>query len=70
MQKQFEYPATRSEPNVTPLQGTQIEWLLHARVSAITTGWWRATLQADSQARLRLEAPKHLGVADLWQKKI
>lgn len=42
----------------------------HARVEAITTEWWRATLQADSQARSRLEAPKHLGVGDLWQKKI
>lgn len=39
----------------------------HARVSAITTDWWRATLQADSQARSRLEAPKPLGVGDLWQ---
>jgi predicted dienelactone hydrolase len=41
----------------------------HARVSAITTDWWRATLQADSQARLRLQAPKYLGVGDLWQIK-
>ena len=41
----------------------------HARVSAITTDWWRATLQADSQARSRLEAPKPLGVGDLWQIK-
>ncbi len=41
----------------------------HARVAAITTDWWRATLQADSQARSRLEAPKHLGVGDLWQVK-
>jgi len=39
----------------------------HARVSAITTDWWRATLQADSQARSRLEAPNPLGVGDLWQ---
>lgn len=42
----------------------------HARVAAITADWWRATLQADSQARSKLEAPKHLGVGDLWQKKI
>lgn len=41
----------------------------HARVAALTTDWWRATLQADSQARLSLEAPKHLGVGDLWQIK-
>ena len=39
----------------------------HARVSAITTDWWRATLQADSQARAKLEMPKTLGVGDLWQ---
>jgi hypothetical protein len=31
--------------------------------------WWRATLQADSQARTRLEVPKTLGVGDLWQVK-
>lgn len=41
----------------------------HASVAAITTDWWRATLQADSQARLRLEVPKQLGVGDLWQTK-
>lgn len=41
----------------------------HARVAAITTDWWRATLQADSQARSRLEAPKPLGVGDLWLTK-
>jgi hypothetical protein len=41
----------------------------HALVAAITTDWWRATLQADSQARSRLEAPKTLGVGDLWQVK-
>ena len=41
----------------------------HARVAAVTTDWWRATLQADSQARSSLEAPKHLGVGDLWQIK-
>jgi dienelactone hydrolase len=39
----------------------------HARLLAITTDWWRATLQADSQARSRLEAPKPWGVGDLWQ---
>ena len=41
----------------------------HALVSAITTDWWRATLQADSQARARLEAPSTLGVGDLWELK-
>ena len=41
----------------------------HARLLAITTDWWRATLQDDSQARSRLEAPKTLGVGDLWQVK-
>lgn len=41
----------------------------HARVAAVTTDWWRATLQADSQARSNLEAPKNLGVGDLWQIK-
>jgi hypothetical protein len=41
----------------------------HARVAAITTDWWRATLQGDLQARSSLEAPKTLGVGDLWQVK-
>lgn len=41
----------------------------HVHVAVITTDWWHATLQADLQARLRLEAPKHLGVGDLWQIK-
>ena len=40
-----------------------------ARVSAITIYWWRATFQADSQARASLEAPKYLGVSDIWQVK-
>jgi predicted dienelactone hydrolase len=41
----------------------------HASVAAITTDWWRATLQGDLQARSSLEAPKTLGVGDLWQVK-
>jgi hypothetical protein len=41
----------------------------HSLVAFITTDWWRATLNADSQARSNLEAPKHLGVGDLWQLK-
>ena len=41
----------------------------HARIAAITTDWWRATLQADLQARSSLDAPKTLGAGDLWQVK-
>ncbi len=39
----------------------------HALVAAITTDWWRATLQGDAAARERLAAPRGLGAGDLWQ---
>ena len=41
----------------------------HARVAAITTDWWRATLQGDAGARARLVAPQGLGAGDVWQQK-
>ena len=41
----------------------------HAIVAAITTDWWRATLQDDPAARSRLRAPAHLRAGDLWQQK-
>ena len=39
----------------------------HALVAAISTDWWRATLQGDAAARERLAAPRGLGAGDLWQ---
>lgn len=39
----------------------------HARVAAITTDWWRATLLDDAAARARLAAPAGLGAGDVWQ---
>ena len=41
----------------------------HALLAAITTDWWRATLQDDAAARSRLRAPEGLGPGDLWQQK-
>ena len=41
----------------------------HAMVAAITTDWWRATLQGDSAARARLAMPTGLRAGDLWQQK-
>ena len=41
----------------------------HALVAAITSDWWRATLQDDAAARNRLRAPANLRAQDLWQQK-
>lgn len=41
----------------------------HALVAAITTDWWRATLQADAAARARLLSPPGLSPGDAWQRK-
>lgn len=41
----------------------------HAVVAAITTDWWRATLQDDAAARARLVAPSGLRTGDRWQQK-
>lgn len=41
----------------------------HALVAALTTDWWRATLQDDAAARARLAAPAGLRAGDLWQLK-
>lgn len=41
----------------------------HALLAAITTDWWRATMQDDAAARSRLRAPEGLGPGDLWQQK-
>jgi hypothetical protein len=41
----------------------------HALVAAVTTDWWRATLQDDGVARARLAAPAGLRAGDLWQQK-
>ena len=41
----------------------------HARVTSITTDWWRATLLDDAAARARLVAPQGLRPGDIWQRK-
>lgn len=41
----------------------------HARVAAITTDWWRATLQDDAAAWARLVQPAGLAPGDVWQRK-
>jgi len=41
----------------------------HARVAAITTDWWRATLQDDGAAWARLVQPAGLAPGDVWQRK-
>lgn len=41
----------------------------HAALAAITTDWWRASLQGDEAARARLIAPAGLRAGDLWQQK-
>jgi predicted dienelactone hydrolase len=41
----------------------------HALVAAVTTDWWRATLQGDAAARARLSAPTGLRTGDQWQQK-
>ncbi len=41
----------------------------HALVAAITTDWWRATLQEDGAARERLASPAGLAAGDRWQQK-
>ena len=40
----------------------------HALVAAITSDWWRVTLQADATAQARLIAPRDLGAGDVWQQ--
>ena len=52
------------EPKTRELQSEH-----HALISAITTDWWRATLQSDSKARTSLQAPSNLAVGDLWETK-
>ena len=52
------------EPATRDLQAAH-----HALVAAITTDWWRATLQDDAAARTRLAAPAGLRAGDLWQHK-
>ncbi len=42
----------------------------HALVAAVTTDWWRATLQGESAARQRLAAPAGLGQGDSWQQQL
>lgn len=41
----------------------------HALVNAITTDWWRATLDGDTGARARLLSPPGLSPGDVWQRK-
>jgi pimeloyl-ACP methyl ester carboxylesterase len=52
------------EPKTRELQSEH-----HALISAITTDWWRTTLQSDSKARTSLQAPSNLAVGDLWETK-
>ena len=52
------------EPVTRDLQATH-----HALVAAITTDWWRSTLQDDTAARARLVSPSGLRAGDLWQQK-
>lgn len=51
----------RREPITRELQPRH-----HALVAAITTDWWRATLQDDAQARQRLVTPAGLAAGDVW----
>lgn len=41
----------------------------HALVAAISTDWWRATLQDDAAAQDRLAAPPGLAAGDRWERK-
>ena len=52
------------EPKTRELQSEH-----HALISAITTDWWRTTLQSDSKARTSLQVPSNLAVGDLWEIK-
>jgi hypothetical protein len=46
---------------------TQLQPQHHALVSRITTDWWRAYLQGDVEAKVRLQKPQGLAALDSWQ---